>query len=156
MAAAALGLLGSLRAAEPATSPDADLSPREVVEAQLAALQQNDVPETDEGIRIAFRFASPDNRQTTGPIERFARMLHAPAYSALLNHKARSLSETTEVRDMARIKVTLVAASGEQYAYVWILSRQSGPPCAGCWMTDTVLRVEVRNSPFQTAELRIP
>lgn len=78
-------------------------------------------------------------------------MLRAPAYAPLLNHRARSLSETTQVNDMARIKVTIVDAEGEQAAYVWILSRQPDPPCGGCWLTDTVLRVEVKNSPFQTA-----
>lgn len=147
--ACALIVCSTLVAAEPVSKPAPELTPRQVVEAQLAALQRNG--DDDSGVRVAFLFASPRNQETTGPVERFIRMLHAPAYAPLLDHRTRSLSETTQVDDMARIKVTLVDAEGEQAAYVWILSRQSEPPCQGCWMTDTVLRVEVRNSPFQTA-----
>ena len=67
-AAAAAALLF---AAEHPTEPSAELAPEEVVAAQLHALRQNDPANRDAGIRIAFRFASPGNRQVTGPIERF-------------------------------------------------------------------------------------
>lgn len=149
IAGATLG--GPVAGAGPVVEPAPGLTPRQVVEAQLDALQHNDVPAADDGVRTAFRFASPRNQEMTGPIDRFIRMLSAPAYAPLLNHRVHDLSDTTQVSDMARIKVTLVDSRGGQAAYVWILSRQSTPPCEGCWLTDTVLRVEVKDSPFQTA-----
>lgn len=132
--------------ADSAVGPDPELSPRDVVEAQLTAFKHNDEPAPDEGIRVAFRFASPQNRLVTGPIDRFIQMLKAPTYRGLLNHRVASLSDTTQREDLARIKVTLVDSAGHTSAYVWILRRQSEPPCEGCWMTDVVMRVDVTNS----------
>ena len=137
--------------AGPARTPSPALSPRDVVEAQLAALRANDEPDTDAGIRTAFRFASPDNKKSTGPIERFVEMVKNPHYAPLLNHRAAHLSETTEKGDLARIKVTVIGADGTEAAFVWVLERVRAPECAACWMTSTVMRVESKNSPFQVA-----
>jgi len=134
-----------------AQEPSPDLSPRQVVEAQLAAMQHNDEPEPDAGIRTAFRFASPSNRETTGPVERFIEMVKQPGYDALLNHRQTSLSPTTEKGGQARIKVHLIDAKGQESAFVWILSKQSASPYEGCWMTDSVFRVDIGDSPFQVA-----
>ena len=81
-------------------------------------------------------------------------MVKNPTYAPLLNHRAASLSETTQVGDQARIKVTLLDSEGAEAAYVWLLGRRREPPCGGCWFTQTVMRVEVRNSPFLKASLR--
>jgi len=133
--------------------PSPDLTPRDVVEAQLAALKANDEPEADAGIRAAFRFASPENKRTTGPVERFIEMVKNPLYAPLLHHRAAVLSETTQKGDLARIKVTLIAADGGEAAFVWILERVSAEACANCWMTSTVMRVESKESPFNVAKL---
>ncbi len=132
--------------------PTPALSPRQVVEAQLAAMQRNDDPEPDAGIRTAFLFASPSNREMTGPVERFIEMVKQPGYDALLNHRSSSLSPTTEKGGQARIKVHLIDAKGKESAFVWILSKQTDAPCKGCWMTDSVFRVDIGQSPFQVAE----
>jgi hypothetical protein len=134
--------------------PSPKLSPREVVEAQLAALRSNDEPVPDAGIRTAFRFASPENRRSTGPVERFIAMVRNPLYAPLLNHRTAHLSDTTEKDDLARIKVTLIAAGGEEAAFVWILARVRTEECGLCWLTSTVMRVEAKDSPFKVAELR--
>ena len=139
----------ALVAAPPEPSPE--LTPREVVETQLAALKANDEPETDTGIRTAFRFASPENKRSTGPIERFVGMVKNPLYSPLLNHRAAHLSETTQKDDLARIKVTLIASDGEEAAFVWILARVRTEECGRCWLTSTVMRVEAKESPFKVA-----
>ena len=47
--------------------PRPELSPQQVVQYQVDALQQNDDPKSDAGIERAFRFASPSNKQVTGP-----------------------------------------------------------------------------------------
>lgn len=134
-----------------AQEPEPELTPRQVVEAQLAAMQHNDDPEPDAGIRTAFQFASPSNREMTGPVERFIEIVKQPGYDALLNHRQSSLSDTTRKGDQARIKVHLIGADGQEAAFVWILSKQGGAPYEGCWMTDSVFRVDIGNSPFQVA-----
>lgn len=135
-----------------AVEPAARLTPREVVEAQLAALRSNDQPEPDAGIRTAFRFASPENRRSTGPVERFIEMVKNPLYAPLLNHRTAHLSETTEKDDLARIKVSLIGADGKEAAFVWILETVRTEECGRCWMTSTVMRVESKDSPFKVAQ----
>jgi hypothetical protein len=131
--------------------PSPKLTPREVVEAQLAALRTNDEPSKDAGIRTAFRFASPENKRSTGPIERFVEMVKNPLYAPLLNHRAAHLSDTTQKDDLARIKVTVIGADGTEAAFVWILSRVKVEGCDGCWLTATVMRVDSKESPFKIA-----
>ena len=128
--------------AEKPTAPSPALTPAEVIDAQLWALQHADEPQPDAGIRTAFRFASPANQQSTGPVERFIEMLRGEAYAPMLNYRSDVRSDVTVVGDAARQKVTLIAADGKQVNYVFILSRQSAPPCEGCWMTDAVFQVE--------------
>ncbi|MDH3252939.1 MAG: DUF4864 domain-containing protein, partial [Ignavibacteria bacterium] len=67
-----------------AEQPDPSLSPQEVVKIQLHALKNND--EADNGIRIAFRFASPGNQAATGPLDRFIALLKGPSYGEMLNY----------------------------------------------------------------------
>jgi hypothetical protein len=64
--------------------PSPELLPEDVVKIQLNALKHND--EKNHGIAIAYRFASPENRLHTGPLERFIRMLHNPLYAPMLNY----------------------------------------------------------------------
>ncbi|HSY80300.1 MAG TPA: hypothetical protein VK807_00975, partial [Gemmatimonadaceae bacterium] len=52
--------------------PTPSLSPNQVVEIVLTALQHNDNPQPDAGIATTFEFASPANRLETGPLQRFA------------------------------------------------------------------------------------
>ena len=59
--------------------PSPDLTPLEVVEKQLVALQRGDVA-------AAFAFASPDNKRITGPWQKFEMMVRqTPAYSPLVS-----------------------------------------------------------------------
>ena len=53
--------------------PNPNLTPEDVIRIQVEALQNNDSQDT--GIEITFRFASPANRQLTGPLNRFKRMV---------------------------------------------------------------------------------
>src|SRR4051812_33213541 len=66
--------------------PSPDLAPQDVVKTVMDALRNND--EKDTGIRITFSFASPGNREFTGPIDRFIAMVKDPAYAPMLNHKS--------------------------------------------------------------------
>ncbi len=138
----AAAAVAPLLCAEHPTEPRADLAPAEVVAAQLYALKNNDSANRDDGIRTAFRFASPGNRRVTGPIERFIEMVKNPLYAPLLNHRSARSGEMTVVGGAARQKVTLTARDGAPATYVFILTQQDGPPCSGCWMTDAVIRSE--------------
>jgi hypothetical protein len=119
-----------------APAPSPELMPDQVVKIQLEALQSND--STDRGIEIVFRFASPANKQNTGPLDRFSRMIKVPPYSPMLNHRRVDYDAIQIVGDEARQRVTLVDRRGNVIVYVFYLSKQTEEPCKDCWMTDAV------------------
>ena len=92
------------------------------------------------GIETAFRFASPANQVATGPIDRFAVMVKGPVYGDLLGFARADRGSIAVEGDRAAQRVTLTHADGRRAIYVFVLSRQDGGPCDGCWMTDAVTR----------------
>lgn len=124
--------------AHPGPHPDPRLDPASVVRIQLKALKHNDQPSTDAGLALVFSFASPGNREQTGPLQNFSAMIHA-SYGQLLNYRSARMNKIVMQGDQALQGVELVDRNGETARYVFVLSRQSEPPYAGCWMTDGVL-----------------
>ena len=131
LSAVALGQLSDL-------TPRPELTPEQVVQYQVTALQHNDDPKSDAGIERAFRFASPSNKQVTGPLDNFVRIVKSPLYSPMLNSLS-SLIVGSELKDdQAKIAVKIVAADGHQVTYVFVLSKQNEGEFNNCWMTDGV------------------
>lgn len=122
--------------------PDPSLDPTDVVLVQLAALQREPrrgvAPGA--GLAVAWRFASPGNREATGPLERFTIMLRSPVYSGLLAHRSVQLGPLTEIGDQAHQEVLVLTDDDETQGFTWVLGRQDAAPHDGCWMTDGVLR----------------
>ena len=144
----AVGIAGvclfAFRSSDPA--PDPQLSPEQVVQIQLDALKHND-PDTDAGIAITFRFASPANRQHMGPLERFALVLKSPRYRPMLYHKSAEFSPVWIQGGRAGQIVRLISADGQAVFYAFVLSKQRRRPYADCWMTDGVFRIPKQRLP---------
>jgi len=121
--------------------PTPDLTPNEVVRVQLQAFKNNDAPTPDSGIELAFRFASPSNKEVTGPLPRFIELVKNPAYLPLLNHRSASQSPIEIKDDVARQRVRVIDKDGTPAIFIFILSKQSQAPFVNCWMTDGVERV---------------
>lgn len=121
-----------------AASPSPGLAPEDVVRIQLRALRGNDA--SDQGIAVAFRFASPRNKASTGPLPRFVRMIKAGPYRLMLEYEHASYSAIRVEGVHALQRVTLVGRR-EVRTYDFLLERQTGPPCEGCWMTEAVIVV---------------
>ena len=121
--------------------PEPELKPNDVVRLQLLAMQQND--ESDIGIEVTFRFASPANKKQTGPLQRFIRLVRNPSYRALLNHTSATFLELTVEEDFAVQEVVITTSNGERIGYRFRLSVQKGPVYPGCWMTDSVVPFKV-------------
>lgn len=120
----------------PRLMPTPALTPEQVVRIQLNALRHNDA--SNRGIEVAFRFASPDNKLSTGPLPRFIRMIHQGPYRLMLAYDNAAYHPPQVVADRARQRVTLIGA-GLAVDYEFYLSRQSEGTCPGCWMTDAVI-----------------
>ena len=122
------------------------LQPEQVVRAQLAALQQNDIAR-------CFELASPANRAATGPLDRFERMVKlTPAYAPLVQCSSFELTSALrldEKRWRCRVRVRPAGSSAAPFAiaspplvdYEWMLSLQDDDAGehAGCWMVDGVV-----------------
>jgi hypothetical protein len=126
--------------------PDPKFSPEDVVRIQLQAMQVNDVPHKNAGIEIAFRFASPRNKVTTGPLERFIDLVNNPVYRPMLNHRKADFGQLEVEQDKAVQPVILIGANGERTGYLFALSKQGSGRYASCWMTDAVIRIEIGGS----------
>ena len=124
--------------------PEPKLKPNDVVRLQLLAMQQND--ESDIGIEVTFRFASPANKKQTGPLQRFIRLVRNPSYRPLLNHINATFLELTVEEVIAVQDVIITTYNGERIGYRFRLSIQKGPLYPGCWMTDSV-------TPFKVLEV---
>ena len=127
--------------------PSRALAPAQVIQILLAALKHNDSPNADDGIRTAFRFASPGNRLMTGPEERFIRLVKNPLYRPLLNHRSSDVRPIQISDDRAAQRVKLIDASGSPAIFVFTLSRQTLEPYKDCWMTDGVERIQPEDLP---------
>ena len=121
--------------------PEPELKPNDVVRLQLLAMQQND--DSDFGIEVTFRFASPANKKQTGPLKRFIRLVRNPSYRPLLNHINATFLELTVEEVFAVQDVIITTSNGERIGYRFRLSIQKGPLYPGCWMTDSVIPFKV-------------
>ncbi len=138
-------------------SPSAQLSAARVVSIQMSALGQNGAWGSDQGIAVAFRFASPSNRRITGPLERFVKLVANPVYAVMLDHKSVEVGEARKNAsgDVAQVPVLVTSSDNERVGFVFTLSLQTPgergeseddtleQPICRCWMTDSVSRVEL-------------
>uniref|UniRef100_A0A383WPH7 Uncharacterized protein n=1 Tax=Tetradesmus obliquus TaxID=3088 RepID=A0A383WPH7_TETOB len=155
------GVSGECNSDELPSHPSPSFPPEAVVEAQLAALREGRVASV-------FAHASPENKASTGPVEKFAAMLNTnPLYSPLMRHATAETVQRlqpSETTYMEVIRITPAApqtdgaasgsssssnASGKRGSskqqqqqpliFMWILSRQSeNSAWSNCWMTDAV------------------
>jgi len=136
--------------------PDPEYTPRDVVQIQLDALQHNDDPSPDAGIAVAFRFASPNNQQQTGPLEKFARMIKGPVYGVMIDHQSADFAPVEVVKDQARQLVRLTSADGAVAYFAFILRKQPDGPFKDCWLTDGVMRLQPAQAPSPDAPSPLP
>ena len=127
----------------PEVSPDPVYTPGEVVGIQMRALGHNNRPYENAGIELAFRFASPLNRQYTGPLEQFTTLFENLAYKPMLDHVELEMGEGAIENDNAQIPVVITDADGDRAGYLFKLTRQSSEYCDECWMTDAVIPLQM-------------
>jgi hypothetical protein len=120
-------------------TPDPAHGPERVVSVQLDALATNDEPFENAGIGTAYNFASPANRRTTGPFDRFVRMVTGPQYAPMVDHVEATTGPMERNGTTAEQRVTLTGPDGRTVTYVFGLSSQREGALDGHWLTDRVL-----------------
>jgi len=120
-------------------TPDPSYGPAAVVGLQLDGLATNDHPFENAGIGVAYNFASPANRRTTGPFDRFVRMVTGPQYGPMVDHVEATTGPMEQDGTTAEQRVTLTGPDGRTATYVFGLSKERTGELDGCWLTDRVL-----------------
>lgn len=121
--------------------PTPALNPQEVVAIQLEAF--NSSGGETEGIAVAFRFASPSNREVTGPESRFAGMMRTPAYRIMLEYDRVEYAPVI-IAGPAAMQRVMLFRDNEVAVFDFFLRRQSVEPYVDCWMTEGVTRLQLR------------
>ena len=140
------GLFSFAALADDLVRPDPSIAPAEVVAIQLMSLKNNDLVETDFGIRQTWSFAHPQNRKVTGPYPRFAMMLKGPGFDVLLNHKSHSIKtgsntasgKTIDGALWQQFDVLMETRRGEILYFSWIVQKVTSGQFKDCWMTVAV------------------
>ena len=126
-------------------NPSVALSPKHVVLLQLLSLKFGEV-------QHCFKWASPANRQFTGPLPRFERMIRS-GYPFLVHWDqckvtlcAQSGADQWDSSGLQKQHFVVTITKGEEVKYLkWTLSRQILDPYAQCWMTDSVCSIVVQS-----------
>ena len=130
--------------------PSAALSPADVVRIQVLALQHVNEPTPNAGIWTAFQFASPANRQVTGPYGHFLLVIKSPSNKPFLHARSVQFYPARQVGTQAEQEVELTDGTGRTTRWLFSLSKQSSAPFENCWMTDGVTPL---GAPDKVAEL---
>lgn len=118
--------------------PDPALTPEQVVDIQLQALQFNDSPTPNAGIAQTFALAHPSNKRVTGPLPRFERMIRTPAYAPLLGHAAHQIERLAGDDSVVQFRVIVEQPNGKTLQYLWEVKRVLDGPDQGAWLTTKV------------------
>ena len=113
------------------------MNARQIIKLQMDALKNN---RKESGIRMAYKFASNDNKKTTGPYLNFKEMVLNENYKHLLNCKKwkflpgtiRKVLDETYIVDIE----VLSSHDNNKYIYTFTLSRQIKTLY---WRTDSVI-----------------
>ena len=117
---------------------DPMISPEAAVQIQLRALQNNDVPRRDSGIRKVWAFAHPNNKRYTGPFLKFMAMIKGPGYAMLLDHRRHNIQLLEQNASIATFVVRVTADDGLVYRCQWQVARLISGENVGAWLTISV------------------
>jgi len=115
--------------------PNADLSPEDVVRIQLESWRAS--ADNPDALVAAYSMASPQNREVTGPFERFSRMVASEPFSALPIADQWLIGAAHIEGNFATVLVSLTLGD-DLSAFRFYLRKQDLAPYTDCWMTDSV------------------
>ena len=119
--------------------PNIKLKPFDVVKIQLAALKNNNKPYKNAGIEQTWEFAHPSNKNFTGPLLRFIKLLNDEGYNILLNHIEHEVVEVYKSEEKFIYEVIILDKEKFFYKYNWQVGKFSnGGSLNNCWLTTSV------------------
>ena len=121
------------------TTPNISLKPFDVISIQLNSLQRNNIPFKDAGIEQVWKFAHPNNKRITGPLEKFKEMIYSESYQMLIEHENSEITILSENESISVYKVYILSSDKKKYSYIWQIEKvQTEGDLKNCWMTTSV------------------
>ena len=119
--------------------PNINLKPFDVLMIQLNSLKNNNSPYKDVGIEQVWKFAHPNNKKITGPLEKFKKMIYRESYKMLIEHENSEITILSENLNTSTYKVFILSSDKKKYSYVWQIEKvNQGGDLKNCWMTTSV------------------
>tara|TARA_Y100000746_G_C15256849_1_gene347960 strand:+ start:48 stop:521 length:474 start_codon:yes stop_codon:yes gene_type:complete len=119
--------------------PTSDIKPSEVVRIQLLGLQKNDLDYKDSGIEQTWNFAHPNNKQVTGPLDNFKRMIKSQSYQMMINHLSHTITKLESTDKWAQFEVIILDKEKIYHKFNWQVEKYlSDGPLKDCWLTTMV------------------
>ena len=116
--------------------PEPSIKPSEVISIQLTALQTNSSPFENAGIAQTWEFAHPNNREYTGPLKNFTKMMYSSSYQIMLDHQSHNITLVAEEENMAFFFIELIDRIGNEYGFQWTVQKVLiDGEYKNCWMT---------------------
>ena len=117
--------------------PNEKLLPYDVVKIQLEALKNNN--KNDDGIKVTWLFAHPDNKKITGPLPNFKMMIKGNSYNMLLNHLSHKIKELGSSDKWAQFEFTILDKDKIYHKFNWQVEKYTvDGPLKDCWLTTAV------------------
>ena len=117
-------------------TPNKKLLPYDVVKIQLEALKNNN--KNDDGIKVTWLFAHPNNKKATGPYERFRLMIYGQQYQQLLNHDSHKITLIMNTPSKHMFKIEILTKDKQLLFYEWYVEKATEENCNNCWFTSVV------------------
>ncbi|MCA9160271.1 MAG: hypothetical protein KDA72_18190 [Planctomycetales bacterium] len=116
--------------------PKPSLTPEDVVREQVESMRASTT--NPNALVTCFSFASPSNRELTGPYERFAKLVNTEPYRQIKVCREYQIGRAMIEGDAASVLVPILIENGPGAAFQFQLTKQSEAPYRDCWMTDGV------------------
>ena len=88
--------------------PNNSILPADVVKIQLVGLMNNDKEYKDSGIEQTWKFAHPNNKKVTGPLDNFKSMIKGDTYQMMLNHLSHTVTQLGSGDKWAQFEVVIL------------------------------------------------
>ena len=119
--------------------PRSNIKPSEVIKIQLAGLQKNDYEFKDSGIEQTWKFAHPNNKKITGPLDNFKRMIKGDSYQMMINHLSHTITELGSSEKWAQFEVIILDNNKIYHKFSWQVEKFTMEgPLKNCWLTTMV------------------
>ena len=119
--------------------PNSNLQPFDVLTIQLDSLKNNNKPYKDAGIEQTWEFAHPSNKASTGPLEKFKKMIYSENYNILISHEENKIIILKKSSNKLVYKVYVLSKDKKKYYYIWQIEKVAKEgKLKDCWMTTAV------------------